>query len=60
MLVSRFVWWLPCQAVWWALFAVLFIELCATQEPCVPGSCPVADHVTRVASYRFEQSAAVR
>lgn len=55
MLVSRFVWWFPCQAVLMALFAVLFIQLSGAENVCYLGACPGpwADRVARVATYRM-------
>jgi len=55
MPVRRFVWWYPCQAVWMALFAVLFIQLSGAENVCYLGACPhmVADHTTRSATHRM-------
>jgi hypothetical protein len=55
MLVSRFAWWAPCQAVWIVLLAMLVIQLSGAENVCYLGACPymVADHTTRSATHRM-------
>ena len=55
MSARRFVLWYPVQAIWMALFAVLFIQLSGAQNVCYLGACTynVTDHIARSATHRL-------